>query len=203
MDAENRSDQQKSFDHWLDSALRVRLVGEPRLGLEERVLARLASAHRQRFAWWPALATAAAVVVIAIAIALLRPTPSERTIASRSGQPVTGGMADRASVPTTESIHKRTHSVSSIGKHRSCCGSTRIVARAQREEHLPKLASFPTAHPETDQERMLAQLAAQLSAQRRFSDIANVSLDAPPKDLSITELRIDPLEGTSTDSNPH
>ena len=207
MDAENRSNQQKNFDQWLDSALRARIDAEPRMGLEERVLARLVSQPQRTFGWRPLLVMAsAAVLAIAIAIALLHPSQPQRTIASRSAEGITparanGPSVNATSVPSRESIHK--HSVSSIGKHRNCCGSTHIVFRAQRKEYLPKLANFPTAHPETDQERMLAQLAAQLSAQRRFSDIASVSLDAPPKDLSITELRIDPLEETPTDPNPH
>jgi hypothetical protein len=57
------------------------------------------------------------------------------------------------------------------------------------------------ARPETDQERMLAQLAAQLSAQQQFSDVARLSVGSPPKDLSIKELIIEPLE-TPTNSSP-
>lgn len=208
MDAENRSDQQKNFDQWLDSALRARVDAKPRLGLEERVLARLASQPQHTFGWWPLLAMAsAAVLAIAIAIAVLRPSQPRSTMANRPTQvlsPATtadGASLNASSVPSRESIHKRTRSVPSISKDRSCCGSTRAVARAQSEKHLPKLATFPMAHPETDQERMLAQLAAQLSAQQQFSEVARLSLDSHPKDLSITELSIEPLE-TPANSRP-
>src|SRR3954465_12028545 len=207
MDAENRSNQQRNFDDWLASALCTR-TAEPRRGLEERVLARLAFEPQPKIRWWPAMAMASAVIVTAVAIALLlRPTQPER-VANRTTKPASASRVASAvmqprSVPSTASVHKNRNSLLIDRKNSTCCGSTRVVAGAHPEQHLPKLASFPTAHPETDQEGMLAQLAAQLSAQRQFSDIANVSLDAPAKDLSITELRIDPLEGTPMDSNPH
>jgi len=208
MDAENRSDQQKNFDRWLDAALHARADAEPRGGLEERVLARLAFAHEPRARWWLPMAMAsAAVIVIAVAIALLHPAQPQPIMSNRSTQAITPATADRAllnasSVSSRESIHKRTHSLASASKDRSCCGSTRVVARAQSEGNFPKLASFPTAHPETEQERLLAQLASQLEAQGQSSEIARLSIDSPPKDLSVTELQIEPLETTSSSGNP-
>jgi hypothetical protein len=206
MDAENRPEEQRNFDQWLDSALQARLSAEPRLGIEERVLARLVLQPQRTFDWRPLLAMAsAAVLAIAIAIALLHPSQLQRTT-NRSAQAITPATVDSASLnarslPPRESIRKRPHAVPSVSKDRSCCGSTRLVARAQSEGHLPKLASFPMAHPETDEERMLAQLAAQLSAQQQFSDVARLSVGSPPKDLSIKELIIEPLE-TPTNSSP-
>lgn len=208
MDAENNQIPRPDFDRWLDAALRARVEAEPSPGLERRVLARLAiKPTRTHFVWWPKLATAAAAVtVIAIAAALLRPTQPGRTIANRTTEPASDSSpatsTHAGSAPGPATILKRRKPLFSGGNAR-CCGFTPTVAQAQRREHLPKLPSFPTAHPETDQERLLAQLAAQISAQRRFSDIANVSLNAPAKDLSITELRIEPLDSPPADSNPH
>lgn len=207
MDAENRSDQQNSFDQWLNSALRARIDAEPRLGLEERVLARLAAQPQRTFGWRPLLTMASvAVLATAIAIALLHLSQPQRTTADRSAQAITPATADGASLNASPaasrgSTRQRMRSIPSVSKDRSCCGSSRIAARAQSEEHLPKLASFPMAHPETDQEHMLAQLAAQLTAQQQFSKISQLSLDSPPKDLSIKELSIEPLE-TQGNSSP-
>ena len=209
MDAENRSDQQKNFDRWLDSALHARVDTEPRMGLEERVLARLASEPHRRFVWWPAMATAiAAVVVIAIALALLHPTQPEHEIVHGTAQPANASAANRASLQASSptkipDVPKHRNSQLLRGKNAPCCDSNHVAADGKTEERLlPKLASFPAPHPETQQERLLAQLANQLAAKREFSEIARLSIDSPPKDLSIQELDIEPLETTSGSSSP-
>src|SRR5690349_23910296 len=98
MDAENRSDQQENFDQWLDSALRARVNAEPRLRLEERVLARLASQpERTRVNLLPLFAFAAAVLTVVIGIALLRPDQKHHAIAHVSAQPASGSAVNDAS----------------------------------------------------------------------------------------------------------
>ena len=92
MDAENRSNQQKNFDQWLDSALRARTDAEPRLGLEERVLARLESApQRTRVSWWPLFAFAAAAMVIVIGLALMRMGKTHTDLLTRQNPPYRAG----------------------------------------------------------------------------------------------------------------
>lgn len=208
MDGENRSDQPKNFEQWLDSALRARLNVEPRIGLEERVLARLASKPRARSVWWPAMAmTGAVVAAIAIALALQRPTQPQRIVVNGLAHPATasaasGQAAEVPSRPTTSGIDRHRHSQFLANRGAACCSSSDLVSRRKAEEHLPKLVRFPAAHPETDEERMLAQLAAQLTAQRQFSEIAMVAIDSPPKVLSVKELSIEPLATTPENSSP-
>lgn len=208
MDAENRSNQQKNFDQWLDSALHARMDAEPRMGLEERVLTRLASEpQRTRVSWWPLFAFATAALAIAVALTLLRPSQPKGAIArsaTQSGAPAVSSVAVQPNPRSkTAAIHKSGPYRSVGTKDFACCNFARAVTHPQREERLPKLASFPTARPETEQERLLARAATQLVAQGQISELANISLDSPPKDLSITELRIEPLEASPNDSNPH
>src|SRR5690349_9309573 len=197
MDAENRADQQENFDQWLDSALRARVNAEPRTGLEERVLARLASQpERTRVNLLPLFAFAAAVLAVVIGIVLLRPHQAYHAIAHVSAQPVSGSAVNNASTqassrPKIAGIHKPRNSRFIRSKNGVCCELTPIVGNRKATEHLPKLASFPAPHPETEQEKLLAQLAAQMTAQKQVSEIATMSIDSPPKDLSVKELSIE------------
>src|SRR5205807_214729 len=77
---------------------------------------------------------------------------------------------------------------------------SRLHSNARREgEPLPKLAAFPAPRPETAEERMLLRLAAR----RGSYDLASSSTDAAPlKDLSVPEIKIDPMEGTPPDNTP-
>ena len=60
-------------------------------------------------------------------------------------------------------------------------------------------ATFPAPRPETAQERMLVRLMAR----RGSYDLANASPEMVPlKDLSIPELKIEPMEGTPSDEAP-
>ena len=208
MDAENRSDQQKNFDHWLDSALRARANGEPRMGLEDRVLARLTSEPQRRIVPWPVMATAVvALVAIAVAVALLYRRQGERAIAHAITEPanvsaVNSAPVQASSTTKTPGFRKARNSQSVRGEHASCCELAHVSAVRNAETHLPKLASFPAPRPETQQERLLAQLANQLVAKKEFSEVARLSVDSPPKDLSIQELIVEPLATTSGSSSP-
>lgn len=194
MDAENRSDQQKNFDHWLDSALQARANAEPRMRLEERVLARLASEPRRKV-WWPAIAVAgAAVVLIALAIALLRPTRHEPTLAHGAAEPAS---AQRVSSPTRTSQASRAAATARL-RHGRIWVSRNAVSREQTRERLPKLAAFPTPRPETEQERLLLRLAAQPG----LLQTAHLNSDSPLKELSIPAINIPPMEGTPRDNSP-
>lgn len=208
MDAENKSDQQKNFDHWLDSALQARANAEPRMGLEDRVLARLASDSQRRIVWWPVMATAiAAVIAIAVALALLYSHQPERAIAHATTEPanvsaVMSAPAQASSRTKAPGVSKARNSQSIRGEHASCCDLARVSAVRNAEAHLPKLASFPAPRPETRQEQLLVQLANQLVARKEFSEVGRLSVGLPPQDLSIQELSIEPLDTTSGSSIP-
>src|SRR5690348_683989 len=144
MDAENRSDQQKNFDQWLDSALRARMDAEPRIGLEERVLARLASQpKRTRVNLLPLFAFAAAVLAAVIGIALLRPDRAQHAIAHVSAQPASGSAVNNASAqassrPKIAGIHKSRNSRFIRSKNGVCCELMRVFSDRKGTEHLPK-----------------------------------------------------------------
>jgi hypothetical protein len=69
-------------------------------------------------------------------------------------------------------------------------------SRTLIEPQLPKLAAFPTPRSETLQERLLYRLAAQPDAVQS----ASLNLDAPIPELSIPELKIEPMQGTPPDN---
>jgi len=206
MDAANRNPQVEDMDRWLDRALRERANAEPRNGLEERVLARLAARPPNRIAWWPVMATVAAVVVIAVALVVMYPK-------QRVWQQPTGPSPE-TSLPTTGAAKQGIRSTASpiIRQREACCISRRTMpttksreaarssldlAPAAGPEALPKLATFPAPRPETAEERMLARLAARSGSY----DLANASSDMVPlKDLSVAELKIQPMEGTPPDN---
>ena len=210
MDAESKNIQQEDFDRWLDAALHARADAEPRMGLEDRVLARLAADPPRKFVWWPAsaLAVAAAGLVITIAIVLLHTRQPEQAIADHKVQQANPVAVNSASVqsnsaPNTMAVHSRRRSRLINRGDSACCISTKVMAgRESGQERLPKLATFPAPRPLTVEERMLAELAAQLTVRQQFSEIANVSIDSTPKDLSIRELNIEPLGTTSTGGSP-
>ena len=207
MDAERKKSGNGDFDHWLDEALRARVEVEPRMGLEDRVLARIAGERRTGFRWWPAAAIAATVSVIALAAALLRPNPPDLTIANAEIQLPHSAAVETRSAQAKPAANRNTMPVGShsgsTSKNKACCARANGVVSGRPEtEHLPKLATFPALRPATAEERMLAQLATQLTAQQQFSEIANLSIDAAPKDLSIRELNVEPLETAPADSSP-
>jgi hypothetical protein len=200
MGAENRKPESEDLDRWLDFALRERANAEPRSGLEERVLARLAAQPpKQQFAWWQVWAAAAAVFVIVLTLVLIYPR--------RQGQ-VTNeqppAVAPKHKAGESNPGQRQTARETRVAKDRdaACCVSKRIVAKNTppaihtEPEPLPKLASFPAPRPETKQERLLAELAGQPET----LEVASTSTDsAPLKELSIPELKVDPMEGTPPD----
>ena len=207
MDAKDGSPHQKEIERWLDRALRARVDAEPRMGLEERVLTRLArEPRRQAFAWWPILSAAAAVAAIAIAPIVLRPSEQRQNLANGVPEPAKPaqavGEAPSRRSPAVMTVNKQRHSQSSTRAEAACCVSTKTVMAASgnsRREQLPKLATFPAPQPQTAEERILARLAAR----RGSFDVARVSnASSPLEELSIPKLEIDPMEGTPPDKTP-
>lgn len=199
MDAERNSGHE-NFDRWLDAALRARVDGEPRMGLEARVLARLATERpsAKEFAWWPMMSAAAAALVISAALVVTYTFRHNHEIAAgtRSASPAI------SKAPATQLGSSSTPGTPDHGRvmtHRVAKASTPQIPHAEHEESLPRLATFPAPRPETEQERMLARVAARRSS----FDLANVSTDLVPlKDISVPELKIDPMEGTPPDTTP-
>jgi hypothetical protein len=204
MAGENRNHEEQ----WLDDLLRARADAEPRSGLEERVLARIASEPPRRvFALWPTLAAFSALIVIAIALIVLHTETPKQHFAGQTPQP------EKPAKPWEDTPSLRASGSASSNrepqKHRrrdsgdaACCVSTKTVAGIDHHstrESLPTLATFPALQPETAEERMMARLAAR----RNSFDLAAITRDpAPLDDLSVPKLKVEPMEGTPPDDTP-
>jgi hypothetical protein len=66
------------------------------------------------------------------------------------------------------------------------------------DKQLPRLATFPAPRAETAEEHMLLRLAAR----RGSYDLAEASTESALSDLSVPEIKIDPMEGTPPDNTP-
>jgi len=217
MDAKNQRPEFEDIDRWLNFALRERASAEPRSGLEERVLARLAAEPQPRAAWWPVMAAATAVLVIAATLATMHLGSRERIIANAQPHPtVLHETPAQANSATPDKGPASTQPRITTGGDAACCVSARMPAITRSREaarsslksrpavdpegeQLPKLATFPAPRPETAEERMLARVAAR----RGSFDVANVSPDLLPlKDLSVPEFKIHPMEEPPPEDTP-
>ncbi len=151
LDKGSRGDE---LDRVLDAALAKYAAVEPRTGLEERVLANLRSAAPlANGAWWRwSLATAlAAVLLIVITLAWRSRAPSHPEIANHptstehSGAGSEKNVAHHANATPRPRLTHRTHAL----------GSATVVAA------VPKLDQFPSPHPLSEQEQILAAYVAQ------------------------------------------
>jgi hypothetical protein len=186
------SNNSRDFNRWLDAALQVRL-DEPRAGLEQRVLARLRAEPLQKtFVWWPALAVVAAALLISVALVLVH-------------APQKGTQTAQKQLPAAITTHSylRPSDVASVARAQRWrlakrpATTTNRYRRADREQ--PKLATFPSTSPASDQERMLATLAIRKDS---YEVAAESPRMAPLKDLQIRELDVPLLEGTPPDTTP-
>jgi hypothetical protein len=186
-------------DRRLERLLQARADGEPRAGLEERVLARIASEPPRRvFALWPTLAAVSALVVIAIALIVLHTeTPKQHLAVQNSQEKPTKPSEDtpslRASVTNREAQkHRRQDSGNA-----QCCTATK-TATARRDngnqDQLPKLATFPAPQPETEQERMLGYLATKIRGLNQTQVSTDSTNVARLEDLSVPEFTIHAME---------
>ena len=149
---------QDEFDRDLDAALANYAAVEPRHGLESRILANLRAeqAPAPAHTWWrwsiPALA---AIVVVAVVLAWKssKPTievtnhPSSTTQGPQ--KPGSQVVSNRDGVPP-----HATHTA-----HRKRSSPSLVVAG------VPKLDQFPSPHPLSEQEKMLAAYVAQFHDQ--------------------------------------
>jgi hypothetical protein len=151
-DKQSRGDE---LDRVLDAALAKYAAVEPRTGLEERVLANLRSATPlANGAWWKWSLAAALAAVLLIVITLAwrsraashpaanHPTSTEHR---NGGREKDVAHHDANSTPRRPRLAPRTHAP----------GSAPVVA------DVPKLDQFPSPHPLSEQEQILASYVAQ------------------------------------------
>jgi hypothetical protein len=152
VDKQSRGDE---LDRVLDAALAKYAAVEPRTGLEERVLANLRSAAPlANGAWWRwGLATAlAAVLLIVITLAWRSRAPSHPAIADH---PISTEHHDAG--PEKNVAH---HDANAIPRPRQA-RRTHALVPAPVVAAVPKLDQFPSPHPMSEQEQILASYVAQ------------------------------------------
>ena len=142
------------LDHLLDSALARYAAVEPRMGLEERVMARLQAGAQQpsRRSWlqW-GLATALAVIVVAAALAWKSSRVPHPEIANCPPAAI-----ENPSTQKTNSAPPATGEVAVV-KHPAVRKTSMRSAVANTAAAHPKLDQFPSPQPLSTEEIALAQ----------------------------------------------
>ncbi|MGA9304614.1 MAG: hypothetical protein WBW31_04330 [Candidatus Sulfotelmatobacter sp.] len=181
-----------ALDRELDAALAKFTAGEPRAGLEDRILANLRAqqAHVTVHSWWrwPALATLTAAIVVTVFLAWRLERPVQKT----ASNPSANKQIDRhagTQVKQSGSGATQLHDAGSRRqlKPRAVRHSVRVASPA------PKLDQFPSPQPLSEQERILARyianypeqaaLVAQARADLRRRDAAEEIDDHFPDDF--------------------
>jgi hypothetical protein len=201
MDAEQKNPERENLDRWLDAPLRARVDAEPRMGLEDRVLARLAAEHPGRtLSWMPLVAAAAAVIAVSAALILTYSNGQKPRIAMvvrPVAQTSHTSEAPRTQISNTAPDEERTGKITAPQIARA--KALKIPRATDHGQALPRLATFPGPSPETEQERLLARLANQPNA----LDLSNGSSDhASLKVLPVQEFKIQTMEDSSADDVP-
>jgi hypothetical protein len=148
-------DKERELEQWLDVALVRHVSVEPRIGLENRLLAGL-QAERGRLAvrrqWWWGLGTA--VVAATVAIAMWIGLHERQPVPNRAaGNSMTQGRS--ATVSGQVAPERPPVSEDAQGMARTLRRPVRPAISARTSE--PKLDQFPSPEPLTDQEKLLAR----------------------------------------------
>lgn len=170
-------ERERELNEWLESALGQYSKGEPRAGLENRILARL-QAERDRIAsrrpWWWAGATAVATATLILAVWLghgdRTRTPDAIGVAARTA----AGGGDRPTTHRGVSPATR-HPVELFAAKAKRQPSTHRMTDAHQVGDVAKLDQFPTPTPLSDQEKLLARYVEQFP--QRAALIARAQTD--------------------------
>lgn len=160
-DINPRDAENDALDRELDEALAKFATVEPRVGLEERILASLRSQRAratERFWWrWPAAVALAAAIVVTLFISRGSTRPLHKIASQRPP----------ASTQINEHAGARVENNGGSGLIRlHDAGSERLVKprvigyRATVVASEPKLDHFPSPQPLSEQERMLTEYVA-------------------------------------------
>jgi len=143
------------LDRILDAALEKYASAEPRAGLEDRILATLHSAEIpvSHGAWWHwSLAAVLAALLVVLAIGL-RSTRTREKVADTNTPP--------AQTVPAQSESPRVHHDDGAGSHTPIHFAARHHNPAAPKN--PKLDQFPSPHPLSEQEQLLARYVAQFN----------------------------------------
>lgn len=179
------------FDRMLDAALAKYAAVEPRIGLEERVLAKLHAEQAQApsnagWRWWRWTATAVAAGIVVVMFAWRSGVPSHPAIANRPSITAPGAQATTTPFALNgneKPTHLRTHPTPTA--ERSVHANPAVAAAA------PRLDVFPSPQPLSEQEKILANYVAHFHDQAVL--IARVTNE---------ELKRDRLEVLGDSENP-
>jgi hypothetical protein len=163
MERERDRDVERGLDdQWLESALIQFGRAEPRVGLENRLLANLRAERAQgylRRRWWRALGMVASLAAILVAVRV-EERDRERKPESTAATSTTNRTEARELVqprPIPQIVHPATtHPAREVVLRRPAHRPTRDLAVAS----TPKLAQFPSPQPLSEQERILASYVA-------------------------------------------
>lgn len=140
----------------LDMAMAKYAAVEPRVGLEERILAHLKAEQEQAAAraWWNwprAAALVAAVVMIVAALLVWRSwKPAPDTMAHHQLNPVQGGQRPQTG-SNAGGERVRQQVAAPLRRQRIHSSHVQVVVAAE-----PRLEQFPSPRPLSDQEKILA-----------------------------------------------
>jgi hypothetical protein len=144
-------------DQWLASALIQFGKAEPRVGLENRLLANLQAERAQAYLrrrWWRALGMVASLAAILVAVRV-EERDRERKPES-AGATSTTNRAEARELVQPRRIPQIVHPATEVVLRRPAHRPTRDLAVAS----TPKLAQFPSPQPLSEQERILASYVA-------------------------------------------
>ena len=146
------------MDRWIDEAVSLYGKAEPRPGLEQRVLARLAEARRESSRtrrWWSALAFSAAAILALVMVWQTRTEPTHIP-----AKPV-------AKVATTQRTEERTagnkrlfdENTTRVGRPLATVRnrSNRLALAVAATQNAPRLKRFPAPQSLSEQEQLLVR----------------------------------------------
>lgn len=184
--------ERDEVDQLIDSELAR--YGEPRVGLEQRILARISldaerSPRRRRLLLFITTPVAAALLIFAY---VMQRTPAPRHTQIAVAAPETTAAhveSNSAQLPSPASV-SRTHK----GSAKQLRSGKSLNAAAR-----PKLNMFPTLQPLSDSERAITTFVAEASeAERKALVTPNQEFTEP---IRVTALHIPPLPSPGEDSN--
>lgn len=201
---ENRNHNRQASEpdplgHELDAALARYAAVEPRVGLEERVLANLRAerAHLPERSWWR-WSTASAITLAAVIMVVL-------AVAWKSGTRHAPVLANHPSTiaPSGRQPHQRvTANGIANGPHSQTLRRTAKPVPHRRQpaavaEAHPKLDQFPSPQPLSEQERILASYVEKYPEQAVL--LARARTEALRQD-QLEEMKAFPSGSRATDS---
>lgn len=184
--------ERDDLDRLIDSALGD--YAEPRAGLEQRMLARVAGvAAPPSRRWWIVAALAVPAAVVLLLVSYLAPWNLHEQTGQMAYTPaapkVVAPVVTAPEQPTRRAVPSRHIRVREVSGDRA----------ATNPNPRPKLDVFPTPQPLSGEEQALVRFVAQTpEADRKALVAARQQVDEP---LNISAIRIPPLQ--LTEENQH